>query len=260
MTEKTFRDRRGISEILGFILTFAIIIGAVSFVYLAGFASLADLRTGEQVNSDGRTMRGVAEAFEDIHQDEAPERSIEIDLNQGSISRTESSVEFQVTYDSGSGPTTRTIPLDVGAFRLEPADSETEFVYENGALFRLQNQGSLLRSRPSFTCTDTAAHVSVVTVRGDIDVSTSESVEVSASHRTSRLRYPKPGTDQSPEAASSITVDFSGSANTDAWEQFFVREYGPDSWAQIGDTPQFECTGVKRVYIRETVVNVTRVS
>lgn len=237
---------RGISDVVAFVLTFSIIITAVGTVYFLGFGSIADLRNTEQINSADRTMQGVADAMADVQRENVPGRSIEIGLDEGSL----------ITYDSTIRVTTGaggTESIDVGALVVEPKESPTELIYEGGIAYRARNDaGAFVQHDPTFSCTNNAAVLDLVKIRGQISTSVPGALELRMERRYSKLLYPNVTAGERPQDASTVELDLSGTRRPDAWDQYFATSSG--QWSETADG--YECAGVDSVYVRMTVVRL----
>ena len=80
-----FRDRRGVSETVGFVLVFSLVLLTVGTVLTVGYAGLQDARDAERVNNAERAFDVLANNIEDITARGAPSRGTEIRLAEASI-------------------------------------------------------------------------------------------------------------------------------------------------------------------------------
>jgi hypothetical protein len=247
-------DERALSEVLGFVLTFSVIILSVGIVYGVGTGALGDLRANEQMNAADRSMQGLATNFEALYQQSAPSRGLDVGLKGGSLDLVDGSLEVVVRNESGTvlNPDNRTI--DVGALVRSDQQTDTELVYEAGALFRIDGPGAVMRHRPVMQCTDEAAVVSLLRLEGNVSLSTSGSVRVRGIRRESSLLFPASGTGQATEAAQ-VTVDVSPSAVGSDWSRFFD---GRPGWQSLG-SGRYACQDVDRAYVRVTTVELRTV-
>lgn len=251
---RTNLQQRGVSDIVGFILTFSIIVSAVAVVYLVGFDSLASLRDTEQIESGERSMRGVAAAMEDIHRRDAPSRSVTLGLNGGSINLYNSTITLGFENSTGPNPPDREI--DVNAFVFNPTDESVEFVYEAGAVFRTRDEAAIARHRPVVMCSREAGLVSVPALRGTISVDASGSVELTGQNRRSTREFPNAEFSEKPTDADAVTIDVSETYNPNAWRKYLERN---DGWTQQADRNRFTCgsdSPLERIYVRRTVVDL----
>lgn len=253
MTGKELFSNRAVSDVIAFVLTFSVIVSAVGFIYISGFDALEEVRMSEDVNSGERSVRGIAETFEDIHRNGAPGRSIEIGVDDGSLTLRESTLDLTITTDAGTLPTQE---ISVGALVMTPVEEqETVYVYENGAVFRDQEAGGLLRHRPVISCTDDAAILSVVKLRGDVSVGSTGTVRLIGQRGSNNLLYPDTGAGQTAEGGVEIEVDVSDTRSPDLWSLYFQRA---DNWSGSGST--FTCDNVERIFVRQTTIRLSAIS
>lgn len=250
-SDRTGSDSRGVSDLVAFVLTFSIIITAVGVVSIGGLGSLEDYRDGARVESAEVAMTGFDSSMEDIRVDGVPQRSHQLQLNGDQLERHNSEIEITITGTPAPEP--RTLTVDVGAF-VRQTGRDTEIVYESGAVYRSQDRGQTVVSKPPFRCGDDTAHVGLVSVRGDVNVS-SDSLALRAREKESMSVYPKL-TDAENGSASAVTIDVGETYNSDAWEQLFDREM--DGWAGSGGF--YTCDDVDRVYVHNTTVELTAVN
>jgi len=128
---------RGVSELIGFVLVFSLVVAVVGIVSVAGLGSLQDARDFEQLENAERAMTVLADNMADIQDRGAPSRATEISLDDAHI-RTGSEVTVKVT-DTTVSPT-----LDE-SYSIRPiiysGARDTELVYVMGAIFRVQPEG-----------------------------------------------------------------------------------------------------------------------
>jgi hypothetical protein len=244
---------RAVTDVVGFVLTFSIIISAVTIIYIGGFGALGDLRDTEQVNSGERSMRGVAESLEDIHRKDVPGRSVNIGVDGGEITTYDSTLRFE--FNRTGGPN-RTRDVEVNALVFEPSDDHVDLVYEAGAVFRVQRQSSIIRHQPVLSCGDDAVLVSVPKLRGNISISGGRTVELYGRNADSGRVYPEPGTGETPTDPDSVTIDVSDTHVPDAWGQFLSRQ----DWNENGNgkytCPDPDPTSDRRVYVRQATISL----
>lgn len=245
---------RGLSEVLGFVLTFSVIILSVGIVYGVGTGALGDLRANEQMNAADRSMQGLATNFEALYQQSAPSRGLDVGLKGGSLDLVDGSLEVVVRNETGTvlNPDNRTV--DVGALVRSDQETDTELVYEAGALFRIDGPGAVMRHSPVMQCTDEAAVVSLLRLEGNVSLSTGGSIRVRGIRRQSSLLFPATGTEQAT-SADQVTLDVSPTATGSDWSRFFD---GQSRWQDLG-SGRYACQDVNRAYVRVTTVEVRTV-
>lgn len=239
---------RGVSEAVGFVLVFSLIILSVGFIYVGGFQSLQDLQRGEQLQNAERAFETLSANFEDLQQRDGPSRASEVDLNGGQLTvRPGANVTINVS-NATAEVFNATIPARALSYRL----GSTFVEYEGGATFRRVADGgaSIPIRDPLFRCTDDAAIVSVVTLAGtDGSVAGTGSVTVTGVREESRLLFPE---DRPADPVTEVNVSFD-SPNEGGWNRSLDAAEG---WSELPDG-SYACSGVEQVFVRQVVVTIT---
>ena len=152
---------RGVSETLGFVLVFAIVVLSVGTVYALGMSELQNVRDAERVNNAERAFDVFADNVGDVVTGDAPSRATEIKLADarvyagdpvtvnvsGTTARGEFAFEYEldpVVYDTGDG---------------------TRLVYAGGAVFRTEREGGVVVADPPLILDESGVVVPVVQTR-----------------------------------------------------------------------------------------------
>lgn len=183
---------RGVSDVIGFVLVFALIVSTVALVYTIGFSGLENARNDERISNAERVFDILADNVADLHERSAPSRATEIKLADATLGYGgETSLTVEVTNVGSPAPTYGT---NLDPIVYEPADSSARLVYENGAVFREgQGSGGLVRRQPpSVFRSDAGTKTAMVTFVQTRQ--TGEATGVGGSS-TVRIRTEKAGTD-----------------------------------------------------------------
>lgn len=263
------RRQRAVSDLVAFTLTFAIIVSGIGFVYISGFDALNDLQAGEKANSADRTMQGIAQTYEEIHEEDIPGRALEVELGGSSLRTTESRLFVRIN-NTTTDPETPIIErtLDPRALVLDSKDVPTRFVYEIGGLFRLGRQGQLVRHRPTFECRpEKRATLSLISLRGNISLGGQTSVVLVGQHVDEGSAKLFPGPDPNgnqyfqPTDAGNVSINVSEMAASDAWDQYFSRS----GWEESARDGEFYCKVDEggdhggTVFLRRTVIELSTI-
>lgn len=249
--KRTFKADRGASEVVSFILTFSIITMMIGLLYTAGFVSMEQLQTGNQMQNAEGVFFAMGDSFDELQEGQAPKRAGALDLDVGaSVSVSNSSliaVEVNNATDTVSSYSLVTRSLD---YRMD----QRMVSYETGAVFRANDGNSAMVREPGglFCSNETdAAVVSVVTLVESESVSVaSGTVTVSGFQRSSTLLYP---TDREAEGAiSNVTVNVS-SRHSLAWSRYLAETTG---WENPDNDDTFVCEDVDQVFVRQSVIEV----
>ena len=136
------REGRAVSEVVGFVLVFALITSTVGVVYVVGFDGLEDARNAERLNNVERAFDVLADNVEDIHQEGAPSRATELKLADGQLA---------LGPETHVNVSTDTRVLTNQSIRpLVFSSDDTHIAYENGAVLRSQLGGAWMSQAPPF--------------------------------------------------------------------------------------------------------------
>ena len=136
-------DTRGVSEIVGFILVFSLVVGTISLVYASGISGLDDTRDAERITNAERAFDVLANNFQQMGRGEAPNRATEIKLAEAQLS-TSTGREVKISADGVDPAVARPVTI-----RYNPG-TDTSIVYENGAVIRVDNGNAVMLSEPDF--------------------------------------------------------------------------------------------------------------
>lgn len=238
-------DDRGLSELIGYVLAFAVVVASIGIVYTAGLGSIQQYQQTEQERNAERAFVALAESLNDVQRGEAPARNGEIRLAGGTLA-VDDGPTVEVAVDAGGG--SRTVYAgNVGA--LEYSLDGARVAYVAGAVLRADRGSAYIVDSPPFSCSDDRAIVSLVTLtEGDASsISTQGSVLVEAEARSTSLRYPD---DAAANAdADSVTLTFD--SDTSAWG----RALEDDGWTESGGGDSYTCE-TDRVVVRRTTIRL----
>ncbi len=241
-------DDRAVSEVLGFVFVFSMIITSVGLLYVSGVGSLSDVRDVEQSKNAERAMTALATTFDDLQRNRAPAHAGEIRLVGGTI-RVDRTTKFRVAVEQTS-PSAVTVNRTFGQGALVYTVNDRVVRYESGAVFSGRESGSVLLRRPAFDCTPDRAIVSAIAVSrtGDTSsVSKQGSVLVVGRKTNTELLFPLGGAEQDGTQATTVRIRASPSPNSAAWHRYFES----NGWTKNGSW--YECP-TSRAFVRETTV------
>jgi hypothetical protein len=151
---------RGVSEIIGFVLVFSLILGTISIVYVGGTASLDDARNAERVNNAERAFDVMANNFQQMGRGDAPNRATEIKL-----------ADAQLTTSTNRGVSVNAngLATAVGGSPITiryDAPGDTRIVYEHGAVIREDEESAIMRKEPDWLFVDEQIVFRLLELRG----------------------------------------------------------------------------------------------
>ena len=241
---------RGVSETLGFVFVFAIVLFSVSVVYVGGMGVLTDVRDAERANNAERAFDVFADNVDDVVTGDAPSRSTEMKLSDSRLY-----VGDPVTLNvTGTSPTADpfTFEYEVVPIVYDGGD-ETRFVYAGGAAMRTGGDGGVVLDRPPMVVNGSRVVLPIVQTRsrsGGIGGSTTVLVRARAADRA--LLVGKQRTDYD------LTVNVT-SPRASLWREMLLS-YDGVACPPGRNTDGFaSCTvtGVERVYVTVVRVDVT---
>ncbi|QFU82974.1 DUF7289 family protein [Natronorubrum aibiense] len=229
---------RAVSEVVAFVLVFAIILGSVGILYSTGFQAMDDYQETEQLVNAERAMDALASNFNDIiRYNGVNQRYGELSLRGGAVRSSDSGTNLDILIEKDDE--NRSISdrddaeflqyytgetLDLGEFAYT-SDGD-RIAYEGGGLVRGDDSEdwSLVRKQPHITCSDDreAAVISLVTISADdrsVQSSSGLGVTMSVENRSSAVY-----TDDVDSV--SITIDDDDTAYNDAWNSTLDTDRG----------------------------------
>ena len=157
-------DTRGVSEVLGYILIFSLVLASITIVSTVGLGQIQEVRDVEQMNNAEAAFDLLATNFEDLTRRGAPSRSTEMQLATGQLEITDSiDVRFEGITESGT--TAFNESYDVRPLLYRGTANDRAVVYSSGAIFRTYaGSGTTVRS-PAIVASDDRVSISLVHTR-----------------------------------------------------------------------------------------------
>ena len=240
---------RGVSETLGFVFVFAIIVFSIGTVYAVGMEGLQDARDAERTNNAERAFDVFADNVGDVVTGDAPSRATEVKLADARVY-----VGDPVTVNvSGTSPTDPDFGFE---YVVEPivydAGGDTRLVYAAGAVFRTEREGGVVVSEPPLILNSSRVVFSIPQTRSrsqSIGGSTTILLRVQAADREVLLGRQRADYD--------VTVNVS-SPRADLWRRTLSSR--PDvTCPPVRNTPTLascDVSSVDRVYVTVTRLDV----
>jgi hypothetical protein len=236
-------DRRAVSDAIGFVLIFSLIVTTIGLVYVAGYDSITTAQTGEQLQNAERTFETIERNFDDIERRQAPARAAEINLNGGTVS-VESGASIRVNVTGAK------FDEEINTSRLAYEKGGRRLDYENGAVVRTSEGHSVVLTDAKLECREDVAIVSVVKILPtDRTVSGTNVVTIYNRRVNATLLYPTNRSGFQPDGVN-VTVS---SANADGWNRYLEER---DGWSDSDGDGSYHCTGPDEVFVRVTVFDL----
>lgn len=248
---------RAVSEVLGFVFAFALVVATVGAVYTFGIDGLQDAQEDEQINNAERAFDVLADNLADIHRHGAPSRATEISLAGATLSVGEP-ITVTVTAVNSSDPDDNTSVSMHPRPLVYSGIQNTRIIYVGGAVIRADGDANIMRIEPGWIVTGRNAVIPFVhTYRtGETKKLSGEKTVLVVARRQGSSLERQLLTDTGPGdpyLRVNITVD---SPQTSAWKRYFESEgfTAVDNDVSDGNvTYQFE---TDRLHVPETIVEL----
>ena len=216
-------DTRAVSEVVGYILVFSLVLGTITMVYVAGLSGLNDTRDAERITNAERAFDVLANNFQQMGRGEAPNRATEIKLAEAQLS---TSTNRRVSINASEMDTAAAAsPVTI---RYNPG-SDTSIVYENGAVIRVDDGNAVMLEEPDFLFDGGNVVVRYIEPQGSGQSigGTSTTVLVRAERTTSEVLVNRGG-------STNVTMTMRTHPDrVDAWENYYTESIE----AATGTTP-----------------------
>lgn len=216
---------RAVSETIGFVLVFSLVVSSVGIVYVVGFQGLTEARDGERVDNAERAFEVLAHSVEDLTRRGVTSRATEIRVADAGI-RAGDPVQMNVTGSAapgdGSPPNFTTGNVSITPLVYETAAGGDRVRYVNGAVLRGTDDGMAMREPPNVVVDDNRTVIPIVqtSVFGTQRVDGSTTVLVRTERTLSDVVIAERGT------YDTVTVRIH-TENTEPWNRF-LSEKGMD--------------------------------
>lgn len=158
------RDTRAVSDVLGYILMFSLVLASIAMVSTVGLSQIEDVRNVEQMNNAESAFDLLATNLDDIARRGAPSRSTEMQLSRGQLELTDTiQVRFKGINQSGGVPFNES--YDVRPIRYRGTSDDRAVLYSGGAVFRMHaGSGTTVRA-PSIVAANDRVAIPLVQTR-----------------------------------------------------------------------------------------------
>lgn len=232
---------RGVSDVLGYVLIFSLILGSVALVSAAGYTSLDSVRSAERFDNAQRVFEVLDSNVDDHLDSRASSRATEIRLADAGIGFGDP-VQFNVSVDGDGYNRTTADPL------VYTQSSDRQIVYSGGATIRADRGYAMVTDGPPFRFGNRTMLTLAQTRARDSGISGSGRVLIRTTHATQSVH--------SYRGAGPYTVTLNvTSAHPDAWARWLESELEGDSCEVVGQTAT--CTfETDAVHVRTVAVDV----
>ncbi|WP_276250293.1 DUF7289 family protein [Haloarcula rara] len=207
-------SERAVSEVVSYVLVFALVVSAVGVVSVSGLSTLQETRNDEQMANAQKAFSVLSDNVADVHRRDAPSRATEISLGEARL-ETGSNVTMRVSVRNSSDTV-----LD-RSWKIRPivytGDEGRKLVYEGGAVFRTSNGGGIQVSDPPFVVNKDSVLISVVGLnRPDSQAYSGSTVLIRTKNQGTSVAYSNTDND-----AESVTVELQNTDQPGLWRDYF---------------------------------------
>ncbi|KAB1191152.1 MULTISPECIES: hypothetical protein [Haloferax] len=217
-------DDRGSSELLSFVLVFALVISTVTLVFALGYPALLHVQDVERSTNAERAMTTIADTMTDVTVHGAPSRATEVKLSEASL--------------SFGDPVTITVngeQREIQSLVYERSDG-TRLVYVGGAVFREQADGGFVVVRePELVASGLDDTVVLV------PLTTSASSTDAVAGQTDVLVRLERGSTQTVTTDGDVTIEID-SSHSKLWYDYLVAQGGNCGSPPLDDSSPVTCT------------------
>ncbi|WP_246999987.1 DUF7289 family protein [Halosolutus gelatinilyticus] len=245
--ESDTTDDRGVTEVLGFILVFATILGSVGLLYMTGFQAMSDYQENEQLTNAERAMDSLADNFNDVARyDGVDQRYGELTLRGGTIRTGGESTTIEINTSK-----TDSKEIELGSLVYE-SGSDT-IAYEGGGVFRGNGEGSAVIKQPPIRCSGDTVVISIVKLEHDDErsVQSSDGVGLTISE-VGRERQTNMSEIESSPPTRKVTITVVDDKPYGVGWGHALRRNG---WSDAG-SGEYVCKGVDRLELQLVTAKV----
>lgn len=241
---------RGVTEILGYVIIFALVIAAVGFVSFIGLPQLEQIQATEQAANAERAFDVVGDNMAAVYERNVPSRATEIDLG-GSQLYYGANISMTVTVDG----------TEVASEQFRPvvldANDDTTLVFEGGAIFRDQGDGGVVLRELPLVLQPTRVHIPIVqTTTPDLE---------SAGGTTILLRgesVDRSVATANRAGANQVNITIANTPRYELWERHLEAKSGVSGCSVDSDDQSVECeiNNVDSVYVTVQQIDLSLIT
>jgi len=249
-------DERGVSEVVGFVLVFSLVIGTITAVYVGGLAGLDRTRDAERVNNAERAFDVMANNFQQMGRGDAPNRATEIKLADAQLGTT---AQRGITVNASGISGASASPV---AIRYDTPGGDTSLVYEHGAVIRVEETSAVMLREPDWLFSSDAVVVRFMKLR-----SPGGQQSVGGSASTVLVRAETKDTSVLVNRGSSSPINVSVKTHpdrTEVWRDYLQEQLKPMTTGSVdcgesSDSRTVRCEGgsTQKLAVSQVQIEVT---
>lgn len=249
-------DDRGVSETLGYVLIFSLVVTTAATGFTLGTTELSNTQQQAKLTNVERAFDVLADNLGDVHRHEDPRRATEIRLADGTIAVGDETNVTVGLYDESADtfvdPANNSTTFEFHPIRYH--SDGTTISYEAGAVVRSSPKGGIMLSEPAFLTNESRVVLPFIVTEPDADTT---SVGGTDTVLVVGKRGPRVVPREIDPDGSTVAVRIN-SSRAEVWERYFERHDdftvddsagGTDSVTATLDTSDAEMVVVARSYV-----------
>lgn len=253
----------GVSETVGFILIFGIMMTGIALVTLYGYPALVNAQADANIRNMERNMIVLQSDFNTLVYKSVPYKETTMQVSGGVLSVVKPPTivdeKFSIRILNSAGPIDETILFPSGELQFKSDSGEVIILLQNGAVVKWQSGGSVMLSDPRWFI-DTATDGTKTIVMTLVQVDSINSFATSGISTIQLSAEPLIVTGYSdnfiefPVTSNKYTIRIKPPiAYPKAWTNYFDD---PLEMSQVGTTTTWERTDIDRIIIKTWKINV----
>lgn len=211
-------DKKGVSEVVGYLLTFGIVVAVVGVIYASGMPVVDETKDKSAFQSMETSFLTLQGHTKKVAFGQSPLRTMKFNLIKGSIGAKNNAGIITVNGQ----------PFQFG--NIEYTIGTRKVVYELGAVIESTPGGSIIISDPPIFFTNYSGNknvfISVINVSGGFSAG-GGMADMHMRHDNTTVIY-------SHEENVAVTIDITSSYRNDAWKRYLEEEFGGSFPVNIG--------------------------
>ena len=215
-------NKKGVSEVVGYVLTFGIVVAIVTVIYASGMPVVDNMKDKSALQSMETSFVTLQSNIKKVAFGQSPLRTMKFNLVRGSIGANNGVGSITVDGVDEAG-NSFSHPLPFG--NIEYTIGSRKVVYENGAVIEYTPGGNIIISDPPIFNSSGDVFISVINVSGgfsagggmaDMHIGGSDGGLYNVTRDTNVCNITNP-------VSLNITIS---SQYHDAWERYLEEEFG----------------------------------
>lgn len=260
--------RRAVSDVVGFILVFSIVLTGVGLVSVNGFNALSEYTDQQQVRNAERGMQAASSTLDNLHRNGDTYRQFDISLGGGNVGYNRTVISLSGNFSLSGLPETD-IQVNALEQQFDRSGEEVTLAYEAGGLFR--SPGAAASYEPTLQCEPGSGGTTIVSLvnlttddiftAGEYDrdptiqaTSAPEQLPIAAENEFISFQAELDGQSRVFEddtSSKSLEINVSNSASPDQWGTYLTE----NNWTDQG-SGEYSCVG-ETVLVRISTIELS---